>query len=90
MYLENFHAILVPRFVAAALVRLGAARLVAGTLHSEARAKVVGELQQIVNDAKLLGLSTIAKLAVVCEQRFARGDDSAAALDELEHAIESI
>lgn len=90
MYTENFHGILVPRFVAAALARLHEARLVAGTLHAQARAKVATELGQIASDAKLLGLITIARLAVACEQRFSRGDDSAAALDELEHAIESI
>jgi hypothetical protein len=90
MLMEDFHGILVPRFVAAALARLHEARLVAGTLHTQARAKVVADLRRIASEAQLLGLTTVAKLAAACEQRLTCGDDSAAALDELEHAIESI
>ena len=90
MYSENVHAIMVPRFVAGALARLHEARLVAGTLNRDARAKVAADLHQIACEAGLLELPTIAGLAKVCEHRVAAGDDSAEALAQLERAIESI
>ena len=90
MYSENVHAIMVPRFVAAAAAKLHEARLIAGTLHREARAKVVADLHQIANDAGLLGLTTIARLATACEQKVAHGDDSADGLEQLERAISAI
>lgn len=90
MYLENVHAIMVPRFAASALARLHEARLIVGTLHREARAKVVADLHKIACEAGVLELPTIANLAARCSQRVADGDDSAAALEELERAIASI
>ncbi len=90
MYMENVHAIMVPRFVAAALAKLHELRLVAGTLHREARANVIADLRRIASDAVLLGLTTVASLATTCEQCVVHGDDSTAALAELERAIASI
>jgi hypothetical protein len=90
MYMENVHAIMVPRFVAATLAKLHEVRLVAATLHREARAKASADLRKIASDAVLLGLMTVASLATKCEQCVMRGDDSTEPLGELERAIASI